>query len=102
MSDFAEIPLNLPLFEGVPPEKVLHVLKCLNATIATFESKERILAQGEKGKYALYLLSGNAFILSNDCWGNRSILGGVQAWVRHCGRAVLRARLREPGRRRCR
>ena len=52
MSDFAEIPLNLPLFEGVPPEKVPHVLKCLNATIATFESKERILAQGEKGKYA--------------------------------------------------
>ena len=75
MSDFAEIPLNLPLFEGVPPEKVPHVLKCLNATIATFESKERILAQGEKGKYARYLLSGNAFILSNDYWGNRSILG---------------------------
>ena len=56
MSDFAEIPLDLPLFEGVPPEKVPHVLKCLNATIATFESKERILAQGEKGKYARYLL----------------------------------------------
>mgnify|MGYP000320299135 CR=1 FL=1 len=44
MSDLAALPVNLPLFEGVPAEKVPHVLSCLNATLATFSKHERILA----------------------------------------------------------
>lgn len=47
MSDLAALPVNLPLFEGVPAEKVPHVLSCLNATLATFSKHERILGRGE-------------------------------------------------------
>ena len=32
------LPTDLPLFAGVPREKVPHVLKCLNATLSTYRT----------------------------------------------------------------
>ena len=79
MSDLAALPVNLPLFEGVPAEKVPHVLSCLNATLATFSKHERILGRGEAQRSTGYLCEGRAQLVSNDYWGNRSILGEYAA-----------------------
>ncbi|MEI3231958.1 MAG: Crp/Fnr family transcriptional regulator [Gordonibacter pamelaeae] len=79
MSDLAALPADLPLFEGVPVEKVPHVLSCLNATLATFSKRERILGRGETQRSTGYLCEGRAQLVSNDYWGNRSILGEYAA-----------------------
>lgn len=75
MPDIATIPTDLPLFEGVPAEKVPSVLKCLNATLAVFGKQELIFERGETGHWTGYLCEGRARIVSNDYWGNHSILG---------------------------
>lgn len=74
MSDFNEIAVDLPLFDGVPKEKVPHVLQCLNAALSRYRKGERICRGGEKQKRCSYLCEGTAFLVSNDYWGNRSIL----------------------------
>ena len=68
MSDLAALPVNLPRFEGVPAEKVPHVLSCLNATLATFSKHERILGRGEAQRSTGYLCEGRAQLVSNDYW----------------------------------
>lgn len=75
MFNVAAIPPGLPLFEGVPTDKVPHVLKCLNAALVTYGREERIFGRGEIGRRTAYLCDGSARIVSNDYWGNRSILG---------------------------
>lgn len=69
------LPTDLPLFAGVPREKVPHVLKCLNAMLSTYRKGERILSRGETGRCTGYLCEGRALIVGNDYWGNRSIHG---------------------------
>lgn len=79
MPDLTTLPADLPLFEGVPIEKVPHVLSCLNATLVTFGKRERILGRGETQRYTGYLCEGRAQLVNNDYWGNRSILGEYAA-----------------------
>lgn len=74
MSDFNELAVDLPLFDGVPREKVPHVLKCLNASLAHYSKGERIYRGGEQQRRCSYLCEGTAYLASNDYWGNRSIL----------------------------
>ena len=75
MPDRAALPIDLPLFEGVPSDKVPHVLNCLNATLVTFAKHERILECDKPNRSAAYLCEGRAQLVSHDFWGNRSILG---------------------------
>ena len=79
MSDLAALPADLPLFEGVPVEKVPHVLSCLNATLVMFSKRERILGRGETQRSTGYLCEGRAQLVSNDYWGNRSIITKITA-----------------------
>lgn len=74
MSDFNELAVDSPLFDGVPKEKVPHVLKCLNAAVFSYRKGERICRNGEQQRHCFYLCEGTAFLASNDYWGNRSIL----------------------------
>ena len=74
MDDFNELAADLPLFDGVPKEKLPHVLKCLNAQIAHYGKGERICRGGEEQRRTVYLCEGCAHLASTDCWGNRSIL----------------------------
>ena len=55
------LPTDLPLFAGVPREKVPRiVLKCLNAMLSTYRKGERILSRGETGRCTGYLCEGRA------------------------------------------
>lgn len=74
MADFSELAVELPLFDGVPKDKVPHVLKCLNATLSHSIKGERICKAGEQQRRCSYLCEGTAYLASNDYWGNRSIL----------------------------
>lgn len=68
---------ELPLFEGVPPEKIPHVLRCLNASYCSAERGERIRMNTNRATY--YLCSGRAQIVRYDYQGNTSILGAFGA-----------------------
>ena len=74
MSGFESIPLDLPLFEGIPAEKVDHVLRCLNVKLVHYGKHETIFSHARPSSYTGYLCEGQALIISNDVHGNRSIL----------------------------
>lgn len=75
MASIDTLPVDLPLFEGVPQDKVSHVLTCLNASLVTHDKHERILERGETTRCTGYLCEGRACVVTYDFWGNRSILG---------------------------
>lgn len=79
MTELTDIPADLPLFEGVPASKIPHVLKCLNATPVVYEKGARIFARDVDRMRTGYLCEGRAQLVSNDFWGNRSILGEYPA-----------------------
>ncbi|MEG2948994.1 MAG: Crp/Fnr family transcriptional regulator [Raoultibacter sp.] len=75
MASIDTLPADLPLFEGVPQDKIPHVLACLNASLVTYDKRERILERGETTHGTGYLCEGRACVVNYDFWGNRSILG---------------------------
>ena len=67
------LPTDLPLFAGVPREKVPHVLKCLNAMLSTYRKGERILSRGETGRCTGYLCEGRALIVGCLLYTSRCV-----------------------------
>lgn len=65
---------ELPLFDGVPEDRVATVLKCLNARVVEYAKADMIIRQSDCFGYAVYLLDGEALAVSYDAWGNRSII----------------------------
>ncbi|MCI2241636.1 Crp/Fnr family transcriptional regulator [Adlercreutzia faecimuris] len=66
---------RLPLFEGVPAEKVPRVLRCLNASVRRYDRQEHIVEPGSRQRHTGYLCAGHARLVSYDVAGNTSILG---------------------------
>lgn len=79
MTDPIEISFDLPLFEGVPREKIPRVLSCLNATVSTYEKGECAFPRDTGRTVTGYLCSGRVQLVACDFWGNRSILGDYRA-----------------------
>lgn len=74
MTDLESIPTDLPLFDGIPTEKIPHVLRCLNVRVCNYDKRDYIFNHLRPSTYTGYLCEGTAFIVSNDVHGNRSIL----------------------------
>ena len=64
-----------PLFEGVAPEQIRILLKCLKAEVASYEKGDYILLMGNRTRRMGLVLEGTAHIVKEDFWGNRVILG---------------------------
>jgi CRP-like cAMP-binding protein len=69
-----QIPLDLPLFKGIDPEKLPHVLSCLRAHLVEFDPGDAIIRYGVTEDFVAYLLEGSANGVSYDEDGTKSIL----------------------------
>ena len=63
-----------PLFSGIAGEDLLRMLHCLGAKINSYDKKDTIMQEGGSPKTLGIILSGSAQIISEDYYGNRSIL----------------------------
>lgn len=77
MKDYLWIIRNAQLFSGIAEEEINGMLKCLNAKEKQFEKGDFIFRTGDTTESIGLLLSGTAFILQEDFWGNRNILSTV-------------------------
>lgn len=75
VEDTQGIPQGLPLFDGIPREKIGTVLKCLNAYPVDYERGDTIVRREQHLRFAGYLIQGEALSIRYDFWGNRSIIG---------------------------
>lgn len=82
-----QIPTQLPLFAGIPAQKVPHVLGCLQARLVRFDAGSVVRSPGVTTDFVAYLLNGAADAVVYDEQGNKSILHGyTPGQVISCGR----------------
>jgi CRP-like cAMP-binding protein len=79
LKKYLEILKKCSLFFGIEDEKLLTMLNCLGARVVSFDKKYTVLAEGTPAKYIGVVLTGSAEILQIDYYGNRSILGSINA-----------------------
>ena len=69
---------RIPLFRGMTNKEIQDLLKSLNAQIQSYEKNDIILHAGSKPGVIGIVLSGSVTILSDDIWGNRTILSHIE------------------------
>jgi len=77
MEQYLDVLRKCPLFDGIEKGNLMRMLTCLGARVQYFDKKYTIIAEGSPAKYIGILLSGKAQIVSNDYYGNRSILDEI-------------------------
>ncbi len=74
MEELRDYLYGTPLFEGVPQDKIICVLKCLNAEKINVSKNLHIVHQDKSVSKTLYLIEGRFQIIKDDYHGNKSIL----------------------------
>ncbi len=69
---------KMPLFRGMSDKEISALLKSMDAREQNYEKNEIILHAGSKPGAIGIVLSGSVTILSDDIWGNRTILSHVE------------------------
>jgi CRP-like cAMP-binding protein len=73
-----EVLHKMPLFIGMTDKEITTLLKSLDARKQDYEKNDLILHAGSKPGVIGIVLSGSVTILSDDIWGNRTILSHVE------------------------
>ncbi len=73
-----EVLQKMPLFRGMNDKEIQDLLKSLNAQKHSYEKNDIILYAGSKPGIIGIVLSGSVTILSDDIWGNRTILSHIE------------------------
>lgn len=66
------------IFSGITEEELNEMLRCLDAKTVHFPKGEYILRSGDTVESLGVMISGNAFIIQEDFWGNRNILSSIE------------------------
>ena len=74
MEELRDALLGTALFEGVPQDKIICVLKCLNAEEIHVTKSSHIVHQDKTVAKTLYLIQGRFQIIKDDYYGYTSIL----------------------------
>lgn len=65
------------LFRGIEEDEILSMLSCLDARVVDARMGEYIFSEGEAAKYVGIVLTGEAQIVRNDFFGNRTIVAAI-------------------------
>lgn len=79
MEKYLDRLMQTKLFAGVSPGDLAAMLECLGARLENFPKGAYILHQGQELEQLPILVEGKLHIQKEDYWGNRSILGHVEA-----------------------
>jgi len=67
------------LFSGLSEEETEKLYTCLTARKRTLKRESFVFRAGDSVRYVYLLLSGSMHIISEDFWGNRTIIETMQA-----------------------
>lgn len=67
------------IFRGIKAEEMEAMLQCLNAKSSSFKKGEAIMLEGDPASCMGIVISGQADIIKEDYYGNRSIMAKVDA-----------------------
>ncbi len=69
---------KMPLFKGMDEKEISSLLRSLDARKKSYKKNDIILHAGSKPGVIGIVLSGSVTILSDDIWGNRTILSHIE------------------------
>lgn len=78
MEKYLDVLKKCILFKGLDDGEMLSMLSCLNAGVVTAAKGEYVFSEGEPAKYVGILLSGEAQIIRDDFFGNRTIVAALE------------------------
>lgn len=67
------------LFQNLTEKQIASVLKCVNVKNTRYAKDEYILHAGESTDFIGLILSGSAFMIQEDIWGNRNIIAPLHS-----------------------
>ena len=67
------------LFSGIGEADIASMLQCLQATLRFYKKGDAIFRQGERIRHIALLAEGCLHVQRDDYWGNRSIIGVIEA-----------------------
>lgn len=67
------------LFQDLTEKQIASVLKCVNVKYTSYAKDEYILHAGESTDFIGLILSGSAFMIQEDIWGNRNIIAPLHS-----------------------
>lgn len=70
---------RVPLFAGIDREDLPGLLGCVNAWEREFQKGDVLLHRGDRTASLGLVLSGTVQVIREDFWGNRSVVGLVEA-----------------------
>lgn len=70
---------RVPLFAGIEAADLPGLLGCVGAREREFQKGEVLLYRGDKTEHLGLVLSGTVQVIREDFWGNRSVVGLVEA-----------------------
>lgn len=79
MAKISDILLKMSLFEGIRPEELEAILKCLRAKKVTYSKNEFIINMGDRIDSFGIVISGTVQILKEDISGRQVILSALTA-----------------------
>lgn len=79
MQEYLPILQQCVLFDTIRPEDILGMMACFHATLKKAKKNETILSEGDPAHYVGIMLTGSANVIKEDFYGNRSIVGRVEA-----------------------
>ena len=79
MEEYLDILMRTKMFSGVSREELPAILGCLGARPEVYPKGAYVLRQGQGLERLPILVEGKLHIQKDDYWGNRSILGHVEA-----------------------
>ena len=77
MKEFIPMLKNCPLFQGMEEGELAGLLGCLGGRPAFVSKHDLIFMEGEPAKYVGIVLSGQAQVIREDYYGNRSIVARI-------------------------
>ncbi|MEG0070303.1 MAG: Crp/Fnr family transcriptional regulator [Raoultibacter sp.] len=66
-----------PLFVGIAREEMAAMLNCLDARTKNYEKGEYLVRPGDTVYELGVVLSGEVYVVRDDCWGHHSIIASV-------------------------
>jgi len=77
MEKYLDILKKCILFRGISDKDIIAMLACLNAKVINVGKGDFVFNEGDPAEYVGILLSGEAQILRDDFFGNRTIVAAV-------------------------
>lgn len=74
MKDTIALLKNAPIFTGINEQELTSMLGCLEAKTEAFPKGEYLFHTGDRAEAMGLLLSGSAFVIQEDFWGNRNLM----------------------------